>query len=365
MQLRAPQWLRNRAPLRLRQWAHGRRLWRSREEGIPPSVDEAVFGEVARSLLGAEPARVSYTNVSGYKVSNAYVVWVADGSGNQARFFYKKIDLREEAYPAISGFPGPVGWPEIHAYDHPSNDLKRFLPRVYGHVESHQGMQHEFFLEDLNATHRRTYSHRDVIRCVNALLDLEEALTGWMADGSDGTSVRYDRSFPTAFLDYARESLEDYVRATDDEVYLDLLRRWPDIARRYLLETPDEAHDRIHGDYRVANIFHDRGNPDRIRVVDLEYAGHGWIHNDLASLFKRRYKELAEEGVSIVAARQPGWSKTEHLRMYQRCLLERGLLDAALLSRQRLAFESNPHLPANHALLIVSAVSALDGGASS
>ncbi len=174
--------------------------------------------------------------------------------------------------------------------------------------------------------------------------------------------VRYDGSFPAAFLEYACDSLEEYVKATDDETYENLLRKWPGISDWYLSETPDAATDAVHGDYRVGNIFHERANPDHLRVVDLEFAGYGWIHNDLASLLKGRPEQVAEEAVSALAARRPEWSKAEHWRIYQRCRLERGLLDASLVARQRLASSSNPRISPTHAARVLSAVSALEGG---
>lgn len=222
-------------------------------------------------------------------------------------------------------------------------------------------MQHELFLEDLNSTHRKTYSHRDVIRSAYALLDLERALRDSAHDQAEGPMIRYDGSFPTAFLDYAHDALDRYVSATGDEPYVELLRKWQEISKWYLSETPGEANDRVHGDYRVANIFHERANPDRIRVVDLEFAGYGWIHNDLASLLKGPSREATQGVITLVASERPEWGRAQHWRMYQRCRLERGLLDAALVASQRVALSPNPQISIEHATRALSALSILKG----
>lgn len=341
---------------RLRRW----RLERDRIPGVPPPVDETALAAVATSMLGDPPDEVRYVNVSGYKQSNAFVIWVSDAKGNESRLVYKLMDLHPEAYPAIRRFPGEVGAIEIAAYERPTAQLSALLPGLLRHTQSDDHLRHELFLEDLNVANRLTYSNRDVVHCTRALIGLEAALAQWLSGLPSQQVLRYDGAFPAAFLDYTHDAIEDYASATNDRAYVDLLHHWPRIQKWYLSETPDEARDAVHGDFRIGNIFHDRSEPSLVRVVDLEFAGYGWLHQDLASLLKGRDDRTTERTLSIVAASRPEWSEEQHRRLYQRCRLGRGLLDAALVADQRLARDVSPKISTTHAARVLSAVAALE-----
>jgi hypothetical protein len=290
-------------------------------------------------------------------------VWLNGASGHSARIFFKDVNLSPDRYPAIVGFPGKPGLPEAALYATPTEEVASFLPKVYAHVELEAQTHYQYFLEDLNATHRWGFDHADVLLAVDRLFDVSSGIAGWVDSSPDSPIIRYDGEFPIQFLAYARDALERYAERTGEAQALDVIQDWESVEDIYLRETPSKADDAVHGDYRRDNMFHDRSDPTKLTVVDWEYTGMGWIHNDLVSLLKMAGAPTVDAALARVSTARPERSRDEHWRLYQRCRLERGLLDAALVANQRLALSETPKLSSVHFERISDACRILSGDA--
>jgi hypothetical protein len=331
--------------------------------GPPPGAEPAILADVAQQLLGAPARSYGHASVSGYKEATAFVVWCEDAHGQSKRIFFKDVNLAPDHYPAIVGFPGRPGLPEAALYNTPTDAITPFLPTIYAHVELEPETRYQYFLADLNATHRWGFDRHDVLRAVDRMFEVSSAIAEWVEVHPNGPAIHYDGQFPTAFVEYAHDALTRYAAHTREAHAVELIEDWDAITRVYLAETPDAADDAVHGDFRRDNMFHDRADPEKVKVVDWEYAGVGWIHNDLVSLLKMSGPETVDAALARVAAARPQRTPQEHWRMYQRCRLERGLLDAALVANQRLAKSDNPKLSTVHFERISDAFGLLTKGA--
>ena len=324
------------------------KIRRRREPGPPPGVDRDTLADVAQHLLGAPASRYLHAGVSGYKESTAFIVWIEGARGHPITIFFKDVKLDPDQYPGVVDFPGEPGFPEIALYTNPGNALMPFLPRVHVLAVLEPQMHYQYFMEDLNATHRRGFDHDDVLWAVERLFEVSAGIADWVDADTDAPTIRYDRDFPTSFIEFSHDAFTHFAEVTGNADTLDLLERWDAIASVYLDETPDTADDFVHGDFHKENMFHNRTDPTRLTVVDWEFMGVGWIHNDLVSLLKRARPETVDAALLRTAELRPNRTLEEHWRLYQRCRLERGLLDGAIVANQRLAASGNPTLSAVH-----------------
>ncbi len=344
----APAWIRQRAPASLRGAVRRARIKRRRVPGPPPSADRDALSDTATQLLGGPARSVQHASVSGYKEATAYVIWLKGSSGRQATLVFKDVNLAPERYPAVVGFPGRPGLPEAGMYASPTPKLEPLLATCYQQLELVPQQHYQYFLEDLNATYRRGFSQDDKLWAVDRLLEVSDAIREWIDANPSAAITRYDDAFPEEFIEYSHDALGRFAAQTGYEPARDLIERWESVADLYLAETPERADDAVHGDYRNDNLFHHRTDPAQLKAVDWEFAGLGWLHNDLASLFKSGPSEGARIALEKVAQARPERSFEEHRKLYERCRLERGLLDAALVANQRLAVSETPTLSHTH-----------------
>ena len=341
--------LRKYASSRMRDRVRRSKIEKGKIPGPPPTADRQILADITQELLGSPPRTFEHASISGYKKATAYVVWMTDASGSTARAFFKDVDLSPEGYPAIVGFPGGrPGLPEAAIYGNPGRALRSFLPPVHAHVELVPEGHYQYYLADLNLTHRFGFRHGDILWAIDHLFDVSSAIRNWIDDNSADHMIRYDGEFATTFVGYTRDALHRFHEFTDDARAARLLERFDDVIEVYLAETPEAAEDAVHGDYRRDNMFHQRGDPTKITVVDWEYAGLGWIHNDVVSLLKMAGPETVDAALDRIAAARPERTRDEHWRLYQRCRLERGLLDAALTANQRLGRSEAATLADSH-----------------
>lgn len=356
-----PGWLRRRAPSSLRGAVRRARIKRRRVPGPPPSADRDVLADIGQQLLGSAARNYQHATVSGYKEATAFVVWLNGGTGKTASLVFKDVNLSPERYPAVVGFPGRPGLPEAAMYRSPTDGIEAFLPRAYAHVEIVPQEHYQYFLEDLNATYRWGFNNDDMLWAVDRLLDVSDAIAGWIEANPDAEIIRYDGDFPESFVAYAKDALSRFADHTGEPHARELIENWDSVAELYLEETPEHADDAMHGDYRRDNLFHHRTDPTRLKVVDWEFAGLGWLHNDLASLLKLAPSDTSRQALERVVRERPQRTYEEHRRLYERCRLERGLLDAALVANQRLAKSDNPTLSLTHFERIADAQARLTG----
>lgn len=337
----------------VRRW----RLRRLRREGLPDWISEPTVQRIALDELGEVVDRAWFADLSGYKEQSAAKLWLRSSGGRSATIVVKRARGATTGYHAIQGFPGPVGAPERVLYGLGPGSLEPVVPRLLTVDTSVEGETHYYF-EDLLRPYRKATKPRDLVELAGFLVDLQEPLREWLQTAPADSVLRYDRNFPRDFMAYSRAALEDYARVSDDQACIRFLQSWDETEKFYLDLDPGEARYGVHGDFRKDNVFVARRGRG-FKAVDWEYAGWGWIHNDFASLLKTADSQIADRALDVLAARRPEYSRQEHFDLYQRCRLERGILDAALVARQRMATSDNPHVRADHYDLANSAMKAL------
>jgi aminoglycoside phosphotransferase (APT) family kinase protein len=334
---RARSALRRRLPPNVRHAYYQRKRKQRRRQGMPPTADPATMEEISVSVLGSSIQRAFHAEYGGYKYGSAWLVWLYAGRRSLTVVF-KDVHLTDDAYPAIEGFPGGLpGLPEAALYSAPSAALKRYLPETYAIIEVMPGERFHYYLTDLNRHFRNIMTVSDQMTALEHLFEVGRALDEWGAKTPEAVLIDYSGEFPTEFLRYAYEALSEYGERSGDQEALDLCQDWERITYLYLEATPPEARDHVHGDYQDGNLFIHKTKPGEMKVVDWEFTGRGWIHNDLVSLFKRSRDQTVDAALRRLAEVQPALSLTEHRRLFLRCRLERSLMDAALVAKQRMA----------------------------
>ncbi len=333
----------------------------SRVEGGPPAADSDRLRELGSRLLSEPPTGVSHVPFGGYKQDSAFLVVFSGRSSSRARMVFKSVDLSQAAYPAISDFPGQVGLPEVDIYSSMSGDLAQYTPGLLDLEVVEPDVRYNYYLEDLSGPFRSGFGDRDDVRAADRVLAVAGALASWRSRNETARLIRYDGVFPERFIEFSRGALERYHSETGDPGVGEALEDWGRIEGLYLGATPDRADSVIHGDFRRGNVFHSRKQPATLKLVDWEFAGVGWIHNDLASALKLSSSRVVEGALRRIARDDPRRSYEQHRQLYYRCRLERGLLDASLVARQRLATVSNPRISPGHMRRVAESVAELQG----
>jgi hypothetical protein len=335
------------------------KLSRSRRPGAPPPADDEIIRDLGNLLLFGPIQRISHTPIGGYKKGTAYRVYLAGLGRREASFIMKDVELSVGAYPAIVGFPGRVGLPEQALYRSRDSELAEYLPQLYALRTVEAETHHQYYLEDLNAAYRVGYYGRDDLHAAKAALEVGRVLKSFIERVASFPAIDYGGSFGDRFLGFSHEALERFADRTHDEHVAELLRRWDEIAYTYLANTPAVVDAAVHGDFRRGNVFHSRRDPSKVKLVDWEFAGVGWVHNDLASALKLSDLRTTELALRHVASVDRSRSPEEHRRLYLRSRLERGLMDAALVGNQRLAKSGIPTLSTGHSERVLAALDEL------
>lgn len=332
--------IRRRLPPTLRHAYYRRELKKRRRPGIPPTANRAIVEEIVVRELGANLQRAFHAEFSGYKHGTAWLVWLFGGR-SRLTIAFKDVHLAD--YPAVEGFPGGrPGLPEAALYSTPTIVLKRSMPELYAITEVIPGERYQYYLADLGRQYRNIMTVSDQFTALDHLSRIGRALAEWAADRQQTALIDYSAEFPREFLRYAYATLSEYCERSGDRGAIDICRDWECVTDLYLGATPPSARDYVHGDYRDGNLFIHRRTQEDLRAVDWEFAGRGWIHNDVVSLFKRSDQPTVQAALGRLVEMQPAHSPTEHRRLLLRCRLERNLMDAALVAKQRMAKEIEP-----------------------
>ena len=346
---RVRDYLRRKTPSAFVDARRRQRSRRDRVGGLPSWVDSDTVHAVGTELLGRTPDTFAFADLSGYKEESAALIWARLANTRQRTFFVKRSFRGSDHYPAIKDFPGAVGPPEEWLYMQDAGRLRPYVPMIYTLIELDDVEVH-YFLEDISRSNgfRSAVVPQDIPRLIHHLLDMQEALREWVTELPDGTATRYDDHFAAKLVDYCFDSLDAFVGVTGDKPTIEFLRRWGEISDAYLGSNPGEPMDGVHGDYRPEHLFVAPGRGRSMKAVDWEYAGLGWVHNDLASLLKKTNPEVMTSAMRLVAAHDRRFSLDEHLAMLHRFRLERCILDAALVTRQRIAKSEHPWVSSEH-----------------
>lgn len=312
--------------------------------GLPDGLDSATLSRVIVEHFGSPPVSTTYVHLSGWKTTGAYRMLIETQDGQSLKLIYKNALYTPEHIPALIDLPLRPGPPEYSFYTQNAGPMAEYLPKAYLAEERVPGIHYRYILEDLNDHYRRAYTHEDILHACKLLPGLHQALDGWAKTAATRDLIRYDHQAAMAVGTYARNSLEQYYQKNDNPVLKDVLTLWPEIAK---LHTQEEFFTQqptcvIHGDTNFTNVHLHQSEPNKMKLVDWEWAGFGFPFSDLASLLKGTPSYIEKMGYSRFAGHRldpnpclsPALNFDENLRLYQWSRMERGLLDAAFLAAQ-------------------------------
>lgn len=322
--------LRRRA--RLRRPPREPRVDRSWQPGLPPG-----FPTEACPVVGLDPQHCRHAHLSGWKSRGAWRI--ADDTPPTHSVVYKDADYDPVDVPAVADLPvrpGRFEWQVLHTAD-PS--LRSWLPILHWARHDGRDRRYQYVLEDLGTTHRSWQVPSEIVVLAERLPQLHGALSV-VFDHAYSRPTPMDREASLALVDYLEAGLMPGHGSNDEHEAGWIRHEWPGVRDVYLREG-ERAFDLvrtvgIHGDCNLANVLFPHAAGGAIKLLDWEWAGRGLPQADLASMCKALPKPVERSVVRAYHEASPGVSWEVEWRVYQWCKLQRGLLDAAFLSRQRL-----------------------------
>ncbi len=305
-------------------------------DGLPAGLEYPVLHKVVTDHLGVDPVEVAYLRITNWRLSGAYRLFIKDKTGDQLTLIYKNAIYSPERTPGLRGFPSIPGRPEYSIYRLAREPLKKYLPCVYYSQEVTPGVHYQYLLEDLVGEYRRPISQTDKLKITSLIPELHRAMAEWLRIPEPVKLLAYDLDYAKRLQNYVRAHFERYLEDHSDRRIHHILRHWPEMCT--LLEDEDyftiQSPGPIHGDFRPLNILIHRHDPERMKLVDWEWAGVGLAQNDLASLLWRVSSDTERRALEQYAQRIPNLTLEDHKRLYWRCRMERGLQEAAIIAAQ-------------------------------
>jgi len=317
-------------------------------EGVPEGIAFETLNELCLCHLGKPLVHVSHVHISGWKAAGAYRLFLRTGGGRHWSLIYKNAIYSVDHIPALAELPVIPGPPEYLVYSNAQGTLARYLPTVYFCLEVTPGEHYQYLLEDLGQEYQRVSKPEAFLGVVAALPAIHCALSEWSLTVDQDRLLHYGPEFSMTLQKHASKILERYARRMANTAVSEVCRLWPRISevhRRQEFHESKTVHP-IHGDFNCANIRIHQQHPDRIKLLDWEWAGLGMAHVDLASLVKGRVS-VEQQALAVFSGQDRRLSPGEHKRLYQWCLLERGILDGAFCAAQLMAL---PNLPTSFSL---------------
>jgi hypothetical protein len=315
---------------------------RSLIQGPPPGLEYSVLRQVILERFKVQPVEVAHLRIKNWRLSGAYRVFIKDNNGNRLNLIYKNAIYSSERIPGLREFPSIPGGPEYSIYRLAREPLKKYLPSVYYCQEVTPGDHYQYLLEDLVEEYRRPISQTDKLLVTTLIPELHRAIAEWLHIPEQIKLLAYDMDYAKRLQNYVRIHFEKYLENHSDRRIHHILGHWTEMCA--LLEDEDyftiQSPGPIHGDFRPLNILLHRRDPERIKLVDWEWAGIGLAHNDLASLLWRVSSETERRALEQYAHRVPNLTLEDHKRLYWRCRMERGLQEAAIVAAQ---MNGDPH----------------------
>jgi hypothetical protein len=312
-----------------------RRRGREVVEGLPDGIALETLNELCLQHLGEPIRRVSYVHLSGWKPSGSFRLLVRAKRSKDWSIIYRNAIYHPDHLPSLAGLPFALGQAEYLVYSSAGAALARYLPAVLWCREIAPGRHYQYLLEDLGCEYRKASTPEDMLRAATELGDFHRALEEWSLSAGHNGLPRYDREFSAFVQECARTTLELFIRDNPSEDVAEVLRLWPRIAE---VHGRGEFYDSgtyrpIHGDFSAPNILVHREQPDRLKLIDWEWAGYGRPHADVVSLLKRAPPPLEERALTVFAQQRNGRSLEEHRRLYRWCQLQKAMTIAVVTVR--------------------------------
>lgn len=350
----------------LREWANKvrKRLYKQKRrpqpiyQGTPSGVDFDLLNDLSRKYFDRPAASISYQHLSAWKTSGAFRIFLRCNVGKTVPLIFKESVYSQEEIPALISFPVQPGPAEFAVLSNPQAPLSDFLPQVYLAEEIAPNRHYRYILEDLGQAYHQAHGQTEVLRAARLLPGFQEALYTWANTYRPAGLIQYGRAFSTALIPYTHKNLEHFARRNNTEHIRQVLHHWNAICDVYLQDeffaAPSSA---VHGDSNYTNVHLHNQEPQRMKLVDWEWAGYGLPCADLVSLLKGTSGELERNGYltylesraeqARLNAGTQGWidceeSPDQHRRKLLWCQLERGLIDAGFLAAQYLGTNNTP-----------------------
>lgn len=310
---------------------------RDARPGPPPGIPDQVLDQVAVETGLGRILTVAHVHLSGWKLTGAYRVMLTTREGPSTLIF-KDARYSSDQISALEGLPVRPGRPE-HAVYQRSADLGRWVPECRWSTSSPDGHRFRYLLEDLAPTLQRPAGPDAVDAVVRFLPALHGDLTNAFRGARTADLLDYGDDFVDGLLHYVRRSLESLASTQSRRgPSRGLLKRWDRVEQVYRAAGQEARaavpQTVVHGDVNLANVL-TRADGSALRLVDWEWAGKGLPHMDLAALLKTR---TPADEVRVLGAYHAatGVHPVEGWRAYQWCKLQRALLDAGFLAKQRM-----------------------------
>jgi thiamine kinase-like enzyme len=304
--------------------------------GVPASLEERLLRDIVRRHAGSELQSAFYEHLSGWKEKGAFRLKLKTANGRELRLIYKDAVYDLQQIPALARLPVAPGPPEFAVYTAASAALQEYLPHAYLCEEVEPGRRYRYVFQDLDETYREIETPDDIVRVAGDLGSFHAALSKSASRLFGQRLLDYDGPFYRSIHAYVDENLDRYRSQFPGKLLDEIRMAWPGIQQHLndgALELPGKYRP-IHGDLNVSNVLVGRHSPRSFKVIDWEWAGWGLPQADAAALLKKTPPDVEKRGFDAFVEGNSEFSPDEHRRLYLRCQLERGLLDAAFLAVQ-------------------------------
>jgi len=303
--------------------------------GLPEGLSFDALNELCLLSLREPLLHASYYSLSGWKKSNTYRLILETENGAKLSLIYKNAAYEHDMIPALRSLPINPGPPEYTIYSQANGEIIKYLPAIHMCQEVIPGLHYRYLMQDLSKHYRSARDKKDILSITSELTKLYDNIGECHFSLNEDSFIIYDEDLSSRLKTYIIEGLERYCGTTNGTAVSSVCDSWEKISALY-----DEKCDYstlstiIHGDSNLANILVHKQNGDKIKFIDWEWAGIGLPHQDLASLLKRANPGVEESALEIFSKYNRSLSVGEHLRLYEVCQLERGLIDCAFLANQ-------------------------------
>lgn len=316
----------------------------SYKKGLPRDISRDMVESFLCRNGGGELVAAQYCHMSGWKDAGSYRLVLRCKPRRAVRVVFKNAKYSDVDIPALNGLPVAPGLAEYFFFTRTDGPASKFLPEIYLAEEVSPKAHYRYLMQDLSVDHRDFAGSADLVKICEFLPRLQEALLESATRADDSQLIRYDRDFDAQLLTYACRSLEAYQTVHRDPVVERLLSEWAEFAALYS-RSSEMAYTLqpltvVHGDYNTSNVMiHQRDNS--IRVFDLEWAGWGLPHGDLASSLIGAQLDLEEFCLAAFHRSLGLHTLDEDRAILRHARLQRAVLNASFAAKQFLYAEGD------------------------
>lgn len=313
-----------------------RRKRKNLKKGLPEGITFETLNDLCRRYIEDTLSQVSYLQLSGWKTFGAYRLILETDKNRHWSLIYKNDIYKADNIPALEGLPVLPGPPEYNIYNNSKLSLSRYLPHIYLCEELIPKKHYKYILEDAGIEYQKASNEADsILSLVTKLSSIHEAMSRCGDAINNDYMLQYDYNYAKALDRYIWKNLEQYqsvyYRRTGDEAVSEVCKIRDKISEMRLRS---EFYERqnfrpIHGDFHPSNILIHKKDPDRIKLIDWEWAGIGLAHSDVATLLQGTSPSLEQQALKVFIKNNRHLRLKENCRLYQFCKMERGLINAA------------------------------------